>query len=128
MPVVTPPEEIGARNADRLRVILLEAAARGRARLVVDMTGTRFCASAGISELIRAHKRALAESGELRPVIPATGDVWRRGQSGDPRAGRPCLESHQRPSSLDQAVVVAVASLERTRTRGALGSCGWGMA
>ena len=82
MPVVTPPEEIGARNADRLRVILLEAAARGRARLVVDMTGTRFCASAGISELIRAHKRALAESGELRPVIPATGAVWRRGQSG----------------------------------------------
>ena len=42
VPVVTPPEEIDASNAGWLRVILLEAAARGQARLVVGMTGTRF--------------------------------------------------------------------------------------
>jgi hypothetical protein len=41
------------------------------------MTGTQFCASAGLSVLVRAHKRALADSGELRLVIPASAAVLR---------------------------------------------------
>jgi anti-sigma B factor antagonist len=71
VPVVTAPEEIDATNADRLRTALLESAARGHATFVVDLTCTRFCDSAGLNVLVRAHMRALAEGGELRVVIPS---------------------------------------------------------
>ena len=77
VPVVAAPEEIDASNADWLRAVLLEAACRGQATFVVDMTGTQFCASAGVGVLVRAHKRALAEGGELRLVIPASCMVLR---------------------------------------------------
>jgi anti-sigma B factor antagonist len=71
VPVVTAPEEIDMTNADRLRAVLLEAAAHGHATFVVDLTRTRFCDSAGLHALARAHTRALAEGGELRLVIPS---------------------------------------------------------
>jgi anti-sigma B factor antagonist len=77
VPVVVTPQEIDAHNADWLRVVLLQAAARGHAVFVVDMTGTQSCASAGLSVLVRAHKRALADGGELRLVIPASAAVLR---------------------------------------------------
>ncbi len=38
------------------------------------MTRTQFCDSAGLGVLVRAHKQALAEGGELRLVMPADGD------------------------------------------------------
>jgi anti-sigma B factor antagonist len=72
VPVVAAPEEIDASNADGLRTTLLETAARGHATFVVDMTRTRFCASAGVGALVRAHQRALAEGGELRLLMPAS--------------------------------------------------------
>lgn len=71
VPVVTAPVEIDVTNAGRLRIALLESAAGGHATFVVDMTGTGFCDSAGLNVLVLAHKRALAEGGELRLVIPA---------------------------------------------------------
>jgi anti-anti-sigma factor len=37
--------------------------------LVVDMSETTFCDSAGVSELVQAHKRAEAAGGEVRLVI-----------------------------------------------------------
>jgi anti-sigma B factor antagonist len=77
VPVVVAPAEIDASNGDWLRAVLLEAAARGNATFVVDMTGTQFCASAGIGVLVRAHKRAQADGGELRLVIPASAAVVR---------------------------------------------------
>ena len=77
VPVVTAPAEIDATSADRLRLVLLQAAAHGHTTVVVDMTRTQFCDSAGLSVLIRAHKRALVEGGELRLVIPADGAVFR---------------------------------------------------
>jgi len=43
----------------------------------VDMTRTRFCDSAGLGALVQAHKRAQAEGGELRLVIPASAIVLR---------------------------------------------------
>jgi anti-anti-sigma factor len=76
VPVVVAPQEIDAHNADCLRAVLLQAAC-GHATFVVDMTGTQFCASAGLSVLVRAHKRALADGGELRLVIPASAAVLR---------------------------------------------------
>ena len=44
---------------------------------MVDMTRTRFCDSAGITILVRAHKRAVADGGELRLVIASGGPVAR---------------------------------------------------
>ena len=75
MPVVAAPEEIDASNADLLRTTLLETAARGHATFVVDMTRTRLCASAGVGALVRAHKRAQAEGGELRLLMPTSAAV-----------------------------------------------------
>jgi anti-sigma B factor antagonist len=77
VPVVAAPAEIDASNADWLRAVLLEAAARGHGSFVVDMARTQFCASAGIGVLVRAHNWALAEGGELRLVIPASCMVLR---------------------------------------------------
>jgi anti-sigma B factor antagonist len=70
--VVTAPEEIDVTNAPALRSALLEAAAHGRGRLVVDMARTQFCDSSGLHTLLAAHKRAQAEGGELLLVISAT--------------------------------------------------------
>jgi len=77
VPVVTAPTEIDVTTAGQMRAMLAEWAARGHITLVVDMTGTEFCDSAGLSVLVRAHKQALAERGELRVILPASGTVAR---------------------------------------------------
>jgi anti-sigma B factor antagonist len=71
VPVVTAPAEIDITNAAGLRAALLGAAAHGSRTLVVDMAQTQFCDSAGLNVLVRAHKRALADGGELLLVICA---------------------------------------------------------
>ena len=75
--VVSAPAEIDVANAEQLRMVLLEAGRRGHARVVVDMTRTRYCDSAGFSALVAAHKWALAEGGGLRLVIPVDSRVLR---------------------------------------------------
>jgi anti-sigma B factor antagonist len=77
VPVVIAPAEIDTTTAGQLRAILLEWHTRGHATMVVDMTATQFCDSAGLRELVRAHQRAMAEGGELRLVLPADGAVPR---------------------------------------------------
>jgi anti-sigma B factor antagonist len=77
VPVVTAPSEIDTTTVGQLRAILLEWQSRGHTTMVVDLTGTQFCDSAGLRELVRAHKRALAEGGALRLVMPADGAVRR---------------------------------------------------
>jgi anti-sigma B factor antagonist len=67
VPVVVAPEEIDIVSAAPLRAALLEAA-QGQAAIVVDMIQTRFCDTAGLHVLVLAHKRALAEGGQLRLV------------------------------------------------------------
>jgi anti-sigma B factor antagonist len=69
VPVVVTPEEVDITNADGLRAALLEAATHGPGRLVVDMSRTQFCDTAGIHALVAAHKRAEAGRGEIRLVI-----------------------------------------------------------
>jgi len=71
VPVVTVPEEVDITNAPGLRAALLQAAADGSRTLVVDMTRTRFCDSAGLRVLVDAHKRALAAGGALLLAVPA---------------------------------------------------------
>ena len=41
------------------------------ATLVVDMSETTFCDSAGVSEVVEAHRRAAATGGEVRLVVSA---------------------------------------------------------
>ena len=77
IPVVTAPPEIDITNADELRAVLLDTATRGHAKVVVDLTLTRFCDSCGLHTLLRAHKLAQAAGGELRLVTPADGAVPR---------------------------------------------------
>ena len=76
VPVVTAPAEIDITIAEQLRVVL-RSAARRQPTIVVDMTRTRFCDSAGLNVLVRAHTQALAGGGELRLVIPDGGSVSR---------------------------------------------------
>lgn len=77
VPVVTAPAEIDFSNANQLSAVLLDTATRGHATVVVDLTGTRFCDSYGVRTLLRAHKLARADGGELRVVVPADGAVPR---------------------------------------------------
>jgi anti-sigma B factor antagonist len=69
LPVVVTPDEVDITNAGRLRGALLEATAGGRSTLVVDMSQTQFCDTAGIHALVSAHKQAQAAHGELRLVL-----------------------------------------------------------
>lgn len=71
LPVVTAPEEIDVTNAAQLRASLLEAAGQGYGALVVDMSRTRFCDSSGVNVLVRAHRQAQAEGGEVLLVVAA---------------------------------------------------------
>jgi len=71
LPVVRGPAEIDITNAGQLRAALLAAAAQGHATIVVDLTDTAFCDTAGLQVLVLAHRRAVAEGGELRLVVRA---------------------------------------------------------
>jgi anti-sigma B factor antagonist len=65
IPVVATPEEVDITNATELRTALLEASADGPGTLVVDMTRTLFCDSAGLHALVGAHRRAVSEGGAV---------------------------------------------------------------
>lgn len=71
IPVVGTPEEIDITNAPRLAKALADAAARGSGTLVVDMSRTQFCDTAGIHALVAAHRRAVAGDGRLLLVTAA---------------------------------------------------------
>jgi len=75
--VVAAPAEIDVTTAEQLRVALLRAAGHLQTVLVADLTGTLFCDSAGLTVLVRAHRRVVAEGGQLRLVLPADGPVAR---------------------------------------------------
>jgi anti-anti-sigma factor len=71
LPVVRGPAEIDISNAGQLRAALLTAAGQGHVTIVVDLTDTAFCDTAGLQVLVLAHRRAAAEGGELRLVVRA---------------------------------------------------------
>jgi anti-sigma B factor antagonist len=71
--VVTLPAEVDILLADELREDLLSVLNRGPAALIVDMSRTTFCDSAGMHALVRAHKRAAANSADMRLVVTAPG-------------------------------------------------------
>ena len=69
VPVVTAAEEVDLANAGLLHEALGEVAGRGHVLIVVDMSRTRFCDSAGLNALVAADRRARAEGGEVRLVV-----------------------------------------------------------
>ena len=71
MAVATLPAEIDVVNGDQVREDLLTVLNRGPAMLIVDMTGTTFCDSAGVNALVRAYKRAGACGARMRLVVGA---------------------------------------------------------
>ena len=73
IPVVATPEEIDITNATDLRAALLDASEAGHGTLIVDMTRTQFCDSAGLHALVGAHRRALAAGGAV--VLAIAGEA-----------------------------------------------------
>jgi anti-sigma B factor antagonist len=66
--VITMPAEIDAANADQVRQALLSAASPDVAVLIVDMSETTFCDSAGVRAIIAAYRQAAAAGTRLRLV------------------------------------------------------------
>ena len=69
--LVTLPTEIDVTNADRIRQALVSAVSDGEAVLIIDMSGTTFCDSAGVQAIIDAHNQATATHTRLRLVATA---------------------------------------------------------
>ena len=69
--VITMPAEIDAATADEARRALLAAVSSGAAILVIDMSGTTFCDSAGLKAIIAAHTQATKGGTQLRLVATA---------------------------------------------------------
>lgn len=75
--VVSAPVEFDITTAERLRAALLEATAGEHPVVVAELTRTLFCDASGLHILVRAHKRAVSQVGELCQVVPADGAVAR---------------------------------------------------
>jgi anti-anti-sigma factor len=80
--VVALPAEVDISNAEGIGEALRAAFAPGVRTVIADMTGTRFCDSTGISMLVLAHRKALANHAELRVVALSTAVL-----SADTRSG-----------------------------------------
>ena len=70
--VVAVPGELDLTIADGLRDVLLGALNAGALGLVVDMTATTFCDSAGITALTRAVRRAAATDAAMRLALTSS--------------------------------------------------------
>jgi anti-sigma B factor antagonist len=74
--VVSAPAQIDACNAGEVLACLLSVIREGPATLIVDMTATAFCDSAGLNSLVQAFRRAGAGGIEMR--LAAGGPAVRR--------------------------------------------------
>jgi anti-sigma B factor antagonist len=68
--VVTLPAEIDVTNAEQTRQALASAASHDAAVLIIDMSQTIFCDSAGVAAIIAAHTQATAAGTQLRLTAP----------------------------------------------------------
>jgi anti-sigma B factor antagonist len=71
VPVVSAPAEIDVANVDELLQAVRSCTDPDHTTLVVDMSETTFCDSAGVNELVKAHRRAAEAGGEVRLVVSA---------------------------------------------------------
>jgi anti-sigma B factor antagonist len=77
-PVVQFPGEIDIANREQVRTLLLTAVSVSRT-VIVDMSGTAFCDSSGISVLVSAAKQARASGGDVLVVLsePASRRIFK---------------------------------------------------
>ena len=68
--VVTLPAEVDVTNADEIREALLTAASHVVAVLIIDMSGTTFCDSAGVGAIIAAYRQAAATGDQAAGSSP----------------------------------------------------------
>jgi anti-sigma B factor antagonist len=68
--VITMPAEIDATNADEIRQALL-AAVSDLAVVIIDMSATTFCDSAGVHAIMAARRQAEETGTDLRLVATA---------------------------------------------------------
>ncbi len=66
--IITMPAEIDAANAGQVREALLSAASPDVTVLIIDMSATTFCDSAGVHAIIAAYRQAAAAGTQLRLV------------------------------------------------------------
>jgi anti-sigma B factor antagonist len=66
--VIAMPAEIDMTNADQVGQALLAAAGPGVAVLIIDMSRTTFCDSAGVHAVISAYRHATTTGTQLRLV------------------------------------------------------------
>jgi anti-sigma B factor antagonist len=75
--IITLPAEIDVTSADEVREALLTAVGRGPDTLIIDMSATTFCDSAGVNAVISAYREAAANGTELRLVTTAVLRIFR---------------------------------------------------
>jgi anti-sigma B factor antagonist len=75
--VVSAPAQVDVRNAGDVLACLLSVIREGPATLIVDLTATAFCDSAGLNSLVQAFRRAGASGTEMRLAVsgPAVGRI-----------------------------------------------------
>lgn len=66
--VITMPPEIDIANAGQVRQALVAAASQDAAGLIIDMSRTTFCDSAGVQAVIAAYQLAAQTRTEIRLV------------------------------------------------------------
>lgn len=74
--VVALPTEVDITNAGQVRQALAAAASHGPAVLIIDMSATTFCDSAGVHAIVAARKRAVAAGTQLRLVVTAVRRIF----------------------------------------------------
>ena len=74
--IVSAPAQIDAGNAGDVLACLLSVIREAPATLIVDLTATAFCDSAGLNSLVQAFRRAAAGGIEMR--LAAGGPAVRR--------------------------------------------------
>jgi anti-sigma B factor antagonist len=75
--VITPPAELDLTCARQLHDEIKAALDRGVTSLIIDMSTTTFCDSAGTAALVHGQNRAKAMKADLRLVVPSESFVRR---------------------------------------------------
>jgi anti-sigma B factor antagonist len=74
--VVAVPAEVDVTNADAIRKEMLSAVSLGAPVVIIDMSGTTFCDSAGVEAVIVTYRQAAANGAELRLAATTAGRVF----------------------------------------------------
>jgi anti-anti-sigma regulatory factor len=109
VPVVTAPVVVDAAGATAVQAGLQHWARHGHATLVVDLSRTVQCDRAGADMLAQAHRRAVAEGGELRLVAPSAAQ-WQALQAARPPRRFPTVAA-----AVAEMPAMAIAPDQRAR-------------